>query len=274
MSGITRRSHGEFGLRDAQPLTHGVRDSCRLGRRPSRGPGPQHGHKLPAPQRLPKPAPSRAGGALCLSQRDRRNLRLGSVPRRQRRALDLLGGVEPGTQRVGAILGPVRSALGGLCPIALGAAICVRGVGPTLGGPPVGFGCLGPGFRPIRAIALRFSSFVRLIRPKPFKIGHLLGPVRPLAFALQGFLHGVMTGRLSSRLFGRTRARLHLRIVGHQDERPAIVAGLGPPPKTARPQPHSLSRHAESFAGLSVGQPVGHAVSRRVSGRLIGWLTG
>ena len=193
--------------------------------------------------------PARAGGTLCLSLRNRRNLRLGSVPRRLRRALDLLGGIEPGTQRVGAILGPVR---------------------PPLGGPPVGFGCLGPGFRPIRAITLRLGPFLRLIHPKPLKIRRLLGPVRPLAFALQGFVHGVMTGWLSSRLFGRTPARLHLCVVGHQDKCPAIVAGLAPPAETARPQPRSLSRRAESFAGLSVGQPVGQAFSRRLSCRLIG----
>jgi hypothetical protein len=37
--------------------------------------------------------PARAGGALCLGLRDRRNLHLGSFPRRLCRALGLLGGV-------------------------------------------------------------------------------------------------------------------------------------------------------------------------------------
>jgi hypothetical protein len=168
----------------------------------------------PAPQHIPQPAPARAGGALSFSLYDRRNLGLGSIARRLGRTLGLLGGVQPGAQRIGAILGPVRPTLGGLDLGALGAAIRVRGVGPARGGPPVGLGCRGPGFRPIRAIALRLSPFLRLIRPLPLKIGRPLGPVRPLALTLQGRVHGVLTGRLSGRLFGRTRARLHVCVVG------------------------------------------------------------
>jgi len=152
------------------------------------------------------PAPP-AAGASASGRRARprparsRNLGLGSIARRLRRALGLFGGVQPGAQCVGAILGSVR---------------------PTLGG-------LGPGFRPIRAIALRISPFLCLIRPLPLKIRRPLGPVRPLVLALQGSVHSVMTGRVSGRMFGRTRARLHVRVGGHQDQRPAIVARLGPP---------------------------------------------
>jgi hypothetical protein len=244
--------------------------ALRQGSQTEPGTDPQHRHTLPAPQRVPQPAPARAGNALGLGPRDRRNLCLGGVPRRLRRALGLLGGVHPGAQRVGAILGPMCPALGGLGPGALGAAIRVRRVGPALGGPPVSLSCRGSGFRQTRAIALRISPFLRLVRPKPLKISRLLSAARPFLLALQSRVRGVMTGRLS----GRSRARLHLRVVGHLHKRPAIVAGLGAPAETTCLQPHSLGGHAESLASLSVGQPVGHVVSRRLSGRLIGRLTG
>ncbi|HEY3848962.1 MAG TPA: hypothetical protein VGL95_17805 [Acetobacteraceae bacterium] len=176
-------------------------------------------HKLPAPQRIPQPAPARAGGALGLGLRDGCGPGLGSVARQLRRVLGLVCGVQPDAQRVSAILGPG----------ALSAAIHLRGVGPALGDPPVGLGCRGSGLRLVGAITLRFCPFVRLIRSIPLEIGGFLGPVCTLALALHGFVHGIMTGRLSGRLLGRTRARLHVRVVGHEYKCPAIVAGLGPP---------------------------------------------
>jgi hypothetical protein len=46
-------------------------------------------------------------------------------------------------------------------------------------------------------------------------------------------------------------ARLHVRVVGHHYQRPAIVAGLGPPAEMARPHPHSLSEYAKSSPALA-----------------------
>jgi hypothetical protein len=268
--------HDDRRLETAAPASSATRATGSGRQEPQSEPGadPPHGHKLPTPQHIPQPPPARAGGALGLSLPDRRNLCLGSVARCLRRVLGLLGGIQPDPQRVGAILGPLRPTLGGLGPGTLGAAIRVRGIGPALGGPPIGLGCLGPGFRPIRAITLRISPFLRLIRPLPLKIGHPLRPGGPLALVLQGRVHGIMTRRLPGRLFGRTRARLHVRVFRHQDQRPAIVAGLGPPAETAHPQAHSLSGQAKSLAGLGVGQPVRHAVSDPLFSRLIGWSYG
>src|ERR1700733_7010432 len=86
---------------------------------------------------------------------------------------------------------------------------------------------------------------------------------RPPA-GLRGFCHGVTA---TMQTWGR-------RVIGHQDQRPAVVAGLGAPAETACPQPHSFSGYAESLAGLGIGLPVRHAVKPRASNRLIGWLTG
>jgi hypothetical protein len=107
------------------------------------------------------------------------------------------GGVQPGAQRVGAVLGPMCPPLGSLGPGMLAAAIGICGVVPALGGPPVSISRLSTGFCAVRAITLQIRPLVRLIRPNPLKIGDFLSPVGPLALTLPGRVHGVMTGRLS-----------------------------------------------------------------------------